>query len=381
MMTNFAVPLQIYRITGSPFAVGALGLAVAVPMVVVGLLGGSLADAVDRRTLVLVTSSLLAGLSVLLAVQAYAGLRQVWLLYLIVAAQSVVGSLDNPARRTFLPRLLAPDRLAAGVALSGLTFQISLFAGPALAGLVTGAFGLRACYLIDVLTFAGALYGVARLPPMPPLGEIARPGLAAVAAGLRYVARDRVLTGVFLGDLVAMVLGMPFALLPAINHDLFGGDPGTLGLLAAAPGAGGIVASALSGPVGHIARQGRALLVSVTVWGVAVTGFGLSRTLWLSLAALVLAGAADVTSVVFRTTVVQTTTVDAMRGRVSGVDYVVGAGGPQLGNLRAGALGSLTSPATSALVGGLAVIVGAGALAVALPSLRQYRAVATEPPP
>jgi MFS family permease len=381
MMTGFAVPLQVYRITGSTFAVGALGLAVVVPTLLVGLLGGSLADAVDRRSLVLVTSSLLALLSIVLAVQAFAGLGSVALLYAVVTAQSLVAALDNPARRTFLPRLLRPHLLPAGAALTSLAFQLALFGGPALAGLVTGAFGLRTCYLLDALSFAGALYGVARLPPMPPLGTAARPGLRAVAAGLRYVTTNRVLAGVFLGDLVATVLGMPFALLPAVNQELFGGDPRTLGLLAAAPGAGGLLASALSGPVGHVTRQGRALLISVTVWGVAVAGFGLSHVLWLSLLLLALAGAADVTSVVFRTTIVQVTTPDELRGRVSAVDYVVGAGGPQLGNLRAGTVGTLTSPLTAAVTGGLAVIAGAGLLALSLPPLRRYRAVAATPPP
>jgi len=177
------------------------------------------------------------------------------------------------------------------------------------------------------------------------------------------------------------VLGMPFALLPAVNQELFGGDPHTLGLLAAAPGAGGLLASSLSGPVGLVSRQGRALLLSVTVWGLAIAGFGLSHVLWLSIAFLALAGAADVTSVVFRTTIVQVTTPDELRGRVSAVDYVVGAGGPQLGNLRAGAVGSLTTPLTAAVTGGLAVIAGAGLLALSLPQLRRYRAVATAPPP
>jgi len=380
MMTKFAVPLQVYQLTGSTFAVGALGLAALVPLLLVGLVGGSLADAVDRRSLVLVTSSLLAALSVVLAAQAYAGLDEVWLLYVIVAVQSLVGSLDNPARRTFVPRLLPPHRLAAGIALTSLTFQISLFAGPAIGGAVTGAFGLAACYLVDACTFVGALYGVARLPPMPPLGTLARPGLAAVAAGFRFVGSSPVLTGVFLGDLVATVLGMPFALLPAVNAELFGGDPRTLGLLVAAPGVGGIVVSALSGPVGRVTRQGRGLLVAITVWGLAIAGFGLSRTLWLSLVTLGLAGAADVTSVIFRSTVVQTVTADELRGRVSAVDYVVGAGGPELGNLRAGAVGSLTSPTISAVTGGLAVVAGAAALAWSLPSLRHYRAVAADPP-
>jgi MFS family permease len=380
MMTTFAVALQVYQITHSTAAVGGLGLVVGIPILVIGLLGGSLADSLDRRVLVLVTSSSLAAVSVLLAVQGYADLGRVWVLYVLVGVQALLGALDNPARRTFLPRLLPVERLPAGAALTGLSFQVSLAAGPALAGVITGAFGLKVCYVLDSATFLAGVYAVARLPAMPPLGDTARPGLTAVADGLRLVVRDRVLAGVFLADLAATVLGMPFALLPAVNAELFGGNPHTLGLLAAAPGVGGLIGSTLSGPVGHVTRQGRAMLLAVAVWGAAIAAFGLSRTLWLSLAMLALAGAADVTSVVFRTTVVQVTTPDVYRGRVSAVDYVVGAGGPQLGNVRAGVVGSLTSPTTSAVSGGLSVLVAVGLLAVCLPTLVRQRAVATGSP-
>jgi MFS family permease len=375
-MTSFAVILQVYQTTRSSAAVGAVGLASALPLILLGLFGGSVADAVDRRRLVLVTNWGSIVVSALLAAQAFLGMRLLWPLYALVAVQSLLGAVGAPARRTFVPRLLAADQVAAGVALNQLSFQVGLMAGPTLAGVVTAAGGLRTCYLADVASFAGTLYALARLPPMPPEGGQARPGLAAVAEGLRFIRRRPVLAGVFLADLDAMVLGMPFALFPALNAAHFGGAPQTLGLITAAPGVGGLVGSALSGPVGHIARPGRALLASVTVWGGAIAAFGLARTLWLGLPLLALAGAADTISVIFRATLVQVAAPDRFRGRVTGVDFVIGAGGPQLGNFRAGAVGSLTSPAVSTVGGGLATMLGAGVLALTVPALTRYRAPA-----
>ncbi|MGI5228728.1 MFS transporter [Actinoallomurus sp. CA-142502] len=371
-MTTFAVTLQIYRTTHSSAAVGAVGLASGLPMILLGLFGGSFADAVDRRRLVLVTNIGSIVVSTLLAAQAFAGLRALWPLYTLVAVQALLGTVGAPARRTFVPRLLPAGQVAAGVALTQLSFQVGLMAGPALAGVVASAGGLRLCYLADVVSFTGTLYALARLPAMPPQGGPARPGIAAVADGLRFIRRRPILAGVFLADIDAMVLGMPFALFPALNAAHFGGAASTLGLITAAPGVGGLAGSALSGAVGHIARPGRALLASVTVWGAAIAGFGLARTLWLGLPLLVIAGAADTISVIVRSTIVQLATPDGFRGRVTGVDFVIGAAGPQVGNFRAGALASLTSPAVSAVGGGLTVLLGAGLLRLAVPALTRY---------
>ena len=371
-MTGFAVTLQVYRMTHSSVAVGGVGLASGAPLVLLGLFGGAIADAVDRRRLVLFTNWGAIVVSALLAVQAFVGLGLLWPLYALVAVQSLLGAVGAPARRTFVPRLLAPDQVPAGVALNQLSFQAGMMLGPVLAGLVTAAGGLRMCYLADVVSFAGTLYALARLPPMPPQGGAARPGVAAVVEGLRFIRRTPVLAGIFLADLDAMVLGMPFALFPALNAAHFGGAPQTLGLLSAAPAIGGLAGSALSGPVGHIDRPGRALLAAVTVWGAAIAAFGLVHTLWLGLGLLVIAGAADTISVIFRATIVQVATPDRYRGRVSGVDFVIGAGGPQLGNFRAGAVASLTSPAASAVGGGLATFLGACLIRLALPALARY---------
>src|SRR5580692_9290677 len=301
-LTMFAVPLQVYDITRSPFAVGAIGVAQVIPTVAIGLLGGAIADAVDRRKLVLVISGGSAAVSAGLAAQAFAGLHSVWLLYALVAVSASLSAVNAPVRRTFIPSLLPADQLTAGLALNRLSFQIMLTTGPALAGLITAApgLGLRACYLIDAASFACSMYGVARLPALPRSAGAARPGPRAVAAGLRYIGRSRVLAGAFLADLNATVFGLPIALFPAINAERYGGDPRTLGLFMTAIGVGGLVSGLLSGPVGHIRRQGRAMLWAVAIWGAGFAGFAIARSLWLTLTMLAIAGAADVFTVVFR---------------------------------------------------------------------------------
>jgi MFS family permease len=373
-LTAFAVVLQVWHLTHSPLAVGAIGVAQMVPILAVGLLCGPVVDALDRRRLVLVTSTCLALVSAALAGQAFAGSRLLWPLYTLVAVQSAVSAVDWPARGTFVPGLLPSGKVAAGLALNRVSFQITLTAGPALAGLIAAAphLGLRACYLVDAVSFAAAVYGIARLPAMRP-DTPARPGPRAVAEGAGFIRRSQVIGGAFLADLTATVFGLPASLFPAINAERFGGDPRTLGLLTTAVGAGGLVSIVFSGPVGHIARQGRAMLVTVAVWGAAFAGFAVAPGLWPTLGLLAVAGAADAFTVVFRGAIVAAATPDKLRGRVMAADYVVGAGGAQLGNLEAGALASLTSPVLSAVAGGLATVAGAVLIALALPAFTRYR--------
>ncbi len=372
-MTTFALSLQIFELTHSSAAVGTLGLARGIPTIVFGLFGGSFADAVDRRTLVLVTSSLAATVAAVFALQAYLDLRQLWLLYLLAVVQAVLGAVNAPARRTFVRRLLPAHRVAAGVALNQVSGQTAMLVGPALAGIVTAAAGLQACYLVDAVSFAAALYGMARLPSMRAQGDIGRPGLKATIEGVRFIRRHAILAASFLADIDAMVLGMPIALFPAINAQHFGGAAQTLGLLSAAPAAGGIIGSAVSGPIGRIDRRGRAMLVAVIVWGATIAGFGLTRTLWIALLLLAAAGTADNASVTCRATLVQFLTPERYQGRVTAADYVVGAGGPQVGNFEAGVLGSLTTPAFSAFAGGVATVVGAVAISFAIPSFARHK--------
>jgi MFS family permease len=379
-MTTFAVGLQVWRITASTAAVGLIALVTLLPLLAIGLSGGALIDAVDTRRLVLGCTCALMAVSVAFTVQAWFGLRQVGLLYALAAVGSAASAVNEPARRSLTPALLPAGQLAAGQALQRITFQVTLIGGPALAGVVAGApqLGLRSCYLIDTLSFCCALYGVGTLPRSP-AGEKSksqqgeRTPVSSIIAGVSFIRRTPVLAGAFLADVSATFFGLPTSLFPALNAERFGGDARTLGLLSAAIGVGGLASAVLSGPLKHLARQGAAMLVSITVWGAAFAVFAVAHSLWLTLAALGVAGAADTITVVLRGTIVMTVTPPELRGRVLAADYVVGAGGGNLGSVEAGAVGALTTPVISALSGGLLVIAAAGVLALALPAFRRYR--------
>ena len=373
-MTSVAVPVQVYALTHSSLAVGMIGLTIAVPLIGLGLLGGSIADAFDRRRLVLITTTLLAVVSLLFALQALLDLRQLWLLYVLIAVQSCLSAIDQPARRTFIPRLLPPDRIPAATALSFLSFHVSNTVGPLVAGTIIAAAGLQTAYVVDAVSFFFSFYGVMRLPAMPPQGGGASPGLRAVAEGLRFVRHQPVIATTLLVDLNATFFGMPFALFPALAATRFGGGAQTVGLLYAAPAIGGVIASACSGPLSHLHHQGRAILIAVAIWGAAIAGFGATKLLWLGVILLAIAGATDVINGVFRTTIIQVNTPDALQGRVNSVGFVVGAGGPHLGDVESGVVASIISPVFSAVSGGLASVAGVVLLGLIRPAFARYDA-------
>ena len=379
-MTSFALTLQVWDLTRSTVAVGLVALVMLVPLLAVGVFGGAVIDAVDTRRLVLASTCALAAVSAALTVQSWLGLRQVGLLYALAALESAVGTVNQPARRSLTPALLPAAQQPAAQALQRISFQVVMIIGPALAGVVAGApeLGLRGCYLIDTVSFGCALYGVGTVPKSL-AGEHStsedseRSLLSAVAAGFSFIARTPVLAGAFLTDVCATFFGLPTSLFPALNAERFGGDPRTLGLFTAAVGVGGMVTAVLSGPLKHVTRQGAAMLVGAAIWGAAFAVFAIAHSLWLTLLALAVAGAADTITVVARGTIVSIVTPPALRGRVMAADFMVGAGGPQFGSVEAGAVGSLTTPVISALSGGLLVVAGTAAIALALPAFRRYR--------
>lgn len=375
-LTAVAVSIQVYDITGSSAAVGLVGLAAFVPLVTLGLFGGALADAVERRRLALWTSGGLAALSGLLALQAVLAVRSPWLLYLLVAGQSALFAVDSPTRRTFPPRLLPPELIPAANALSMVTMGIGATGGPLLAGLLVGTAGFGAAYAVDMLTFVVALSALARLRPMPPesTAEPARAGFSAVLDGLRFLRGRDVLLATFLVDLIAMIFGMPRAVFPELAHTVLGGGATTVGLLNGALAAGSLAAAALSGPTGRVHRQGLGVVAAVCAWGAAIAVLGISRSLWLALLALFVAGAADAVSGVWRTAVLQVATPDEYRGRLGGVFLVVVAGGPRLGDLRVGAMAALLGTTAAVTGGGALVVVGALLTAALLPRLVGYDA-------
>jgi MFS family permease len=390
-MTSFAVGLQVYDLTKSTAAVGGIGLAALIPMLVITVPGGTLADRVDRRRLVIVMSIAQAVVpAALFAVAAFggAGLRGagfsgtvLWSLYALVAAGSALGAISAPARQTFIRQLVPAEQLPAAMALNRIVFQVMMIAGPGLAGVVTAWSGVRGCYLADVVSFAGAMWGVSGLPAAAPQapetgqdGERRRTsGMAQTLAGLAFIRRSPVLCGAFLADVNATFFALPISLFPAINAERFHADPRTLGLFTIAIGVGGLVSSVLAGPLKHARRHGVVMLACVAVWGGGFATFAVARSLWLTLLSLAVAGFADTFTVVVRGIIVQEVTPKEFRGRVNAADFLVGAGGGQLGSLEAGLVGSWMTPEISALSGGLLTIAGVVAIAAALPGFRRYR--------
>ena len=375
-LTVVAIPIQVFTITDSSLAVGMIGLVTLLPLVTLSLAGGAIADAVDRRKLLLITQLLSAATSAGLALNASSASPRLWPIYVLAALSAGLAGVDLPARNAVIPNLVGRELFPSAAALGQIQFQIGQVAGPALAGLIISQVSLAAAYWIDVASFGAAVVALLLIAPQPPEGGGTKASLASVAEGLRYLKGRRLLVGTFLIDINAMVFGMPRALFPALGTGFFGGGPLTVGLLYAAPGAGALVGALLTGWVGGVRRQGRAVIVAVIVWGAAIAAFGLVPWLPLGLFMLALAGAADVVSAVFRNTILQLSVPDALRGRLSSVHIAVVTGGPQLGDAEAGAVAALTTPRFSVVSGGVACILGAAALVRWLPELARYDALA-----
>jgi MFS family permease len=373
-LTAVAVPYQVYRITHSSLDVGLASLAQLGPLLICSLIGGSVADAHDRRRVLMVTEFLFAVASTGLAING--GLRhpQLWPLYALSAAVGGLAGFDRPAFNAAIPRLVPTGDLSAAYALWQVQFQIGIVVGPSVAGLILAGGSLSLVYWIDVATFVVSLGSVIALRPQPPAAGSAPAGWRSVVEGISYLKGRGVLQGVYLLDIDAMVFGMPRALFPALGLNFFHGGAQAVGFLYAAPGAGALLGALTTGWVRAIRRQGRAVIIAVILWGFAVTAFGLVRILWVALILLALAGWSDVVSAVFRSTILQTAVPDSLRGRLSAIQIAVVQGGPRLGDLEAGGVADAFGTTFSVVSGGLACVIGAVLLAVALPDFRTQTA-------
>jgi len=373
-VTAVAVMLQVYELTQSAAAVGLVGVSGLAPLIVFGLYGGAIADAFDRRRLVLVTTSGQLVLALVLVGQAVLGLERVWLLYAVVAVQAGLFAVDSPARQAFVPRLLPVRLLPSANALKQVEFNLAVTTGPLLAGVLVAGFGYEAAYALDTVTFLVALLAVSGLPPMPPHGGGRKAGTASVLEGLAFLRTRQVLLMTFVVDLVAMVFAMPRALFPALAEEVFGGGPQTAGLLYSSLAAGALVGALFSGWFARIHRHGVAVLVAIGAWGLAITLFGSTDVLWLAVLMLAAAGTADMVSAVFRTAILQAAAPDEMRGRLGGVFIVVVAGGPRIGDARAGGGAELVGLQGASVAGGLAVVAITAVVAATSRGLRGYDA-------
>jgi MFS family permease len=379
-MTAVVVAIQVFDITDSTFAVGLLGAAALLPMIFGGLYGGSVADAGDRRTTALWTTTALAAVSAVLALHAALDGSAVWLLYLAVAAQAFLFGISQPTRMAMIPKIVGKELLPSANALSQVSWNVGFTLGPLAGGFVVAALDYEIAYAIDAVGFGAVFYAYYRLSPMLPDGETRKAGLRSVLEGLKYLRGRSNLLMTFLVDIVAMVFGMQRALFPALAIVFYLGGASTVGLLAAAPAFGAILGALLSGWFGRVQRQGLAVVVAVLVWGGAMTAFGFtSGMLWLGLLMLALAGAADMVSAVFRNVILQTATPDALRGRLQGVLIAVVAGGPLLGDVRAGGVASIVDLQFAIVSGGILVIVGTLLLCLRYPGFLKYHSDNPQP--
>jgi MFS family permease len=376
-----AVPYQVYNLTGSTALVGALGLASLVPLLVVPLVGGAIADAWDRRTVLLRTETGMALITGLFLLNALLPHPQVWALFVLQALAVAVFSLGRPAMSSLAPRLVPDEEIAAANALDSVYNSLGAVAGPAVGGLIISFAGVPWTYGIVCATYVASLVALAALPRLPPLVEVDRPSVRSILDGFRFLKGRQALLGIFLVDSSAMVFGMPSALFPAFALHQLGGDASTVGYLYAAPYAGALVGSLVSGWTSHVRRQGLAVTFWACIWGAAIAGFGFTTSLWPALVLLAVAGGADFYSAVLRSVILLRSTPDHLRGRLKGIEFMQVASAPSLGDLEAGVLASLTSLRFSIVSGGLFCIVGCVVAAIALPGFLRYDATrdAVEP--
>jgi MFS family permease len=368
-LTVVAVPIQVFRLTHSSFEVGLVSLVQLGPLLVGSLLGGTIADNFDRRRVLMFTQVLLALTSVGLALNSGAAHPGLLPLFLCSAAAAGFQGVDSPASTAFVVNLVDRNTIVGANALWQVLFQVGQVAGPGLAGLLLIHFSISVVYWIDVATYVISLATVLGLrKTVTAVRETARElGFSAMVGGLRYLRNNQPLQGIFLADLVAMILGMPRALFPAMGLVRFHGTNFTVGLLYAAPGVGALVGALLTGWVQRVRRTGLAVLIAVAGWGVSILAFGVAPWLGVALFFLGLAGAFDVFSAVFRGAILQLVTPRPLIGRMQAVQIAVVTGGPRLGDMEHGALAALAGTEFSVVSGGLACIIGVVVLARALP--------------
>jgi MFS family permease len=372
MITFVALPFQMYDLTGSTLAVGALGICEFVPILAVALVSGALADAFDRRLLVVFSELGSAVFMAVLLGNALLDEPHAWVLFVCAAVLAGFYALLRPPLDSLVPRVVPREQLKAAMALVWVRGNVGMIAGPAIGGVLIAAFGVGLTYGIDLATFLISLGFLALMRASPPPADADAPSLRSIAEGLRYAGSRPELLGTYLVDINAMLFGMPQALFPAIAARYGGAE--VLGFLLAAPAVGSLVVALFSGWTRHVHRHGRAVALAATGWGVAIVAFGFTNVLWLALACLAVAGAMDAISGLFRSVIWNETIPDRLRGRLAGVEMVSYTSGPTLGNFEAGALASLTSVRTSVVSGGVLCVAGTAVLVALLPAFWRYDA-------
>jgi MFS family permease len=359
----------MYRLTKSTFAVGMLGVAEFVPMLVMAFVGGALADYFDRRRLVMLAEAVMAFLCGALVFNSLLPQPRVWALVLMASLFAACNAAHTPAIEALTPRIVPAELMPAVSALRAFSNNATFIVGASLAGLITAKLGAVVGYAVDAATFIASLVMLILLRVVPPPEAADHPSLRSIKDGLLYARRRQELLGTYLIDIIAIFFGMPMALFPAIAERLGGAS---VGLLYAMPAVGATLATLASGWMEKVNRHGRAIALSVAVWGFAIIGFGFATRLWAALLCLVMAFAADAVSAMFRGTIWNQTIPDHLRGRLASIEMISYMTGPYLGNAEAGLVASLFGLRASVVSGGLMCVIGAGLLAMLLPEFLRY---------
>ncbi len=363
-VTMVAVPYQVYRATGSSLWVGLASL-IQLPFLIAGSLwGGAYGDRFDRRRLLIVGSIVAALASAGLALNAALSHHDLVVLLVLAALAAATSGFSGPIRQAALPTMLREDQLVSAYSLYQIVVNISIVAGPSLAGVLLASVSLSSCYLVDAVTFVVLAVATLFMSPLSsPHTRDAKRLLGAIAEGFGYVRRHAVAQAVYLADLNANVFALPRALFPAMALTVYHGGPRTLGLLYAAPGIGALVLATFAGWINHVQRRGRTVLMVIVVWSLAMAAFGIVHRLWFGVLILALAGGMDMVSAVLRSTILQLAITDEFRSRISAIQMSVVQGGPRLGDAESGAVANFTSTEFSIVSGALACLVGVGLLA------------------
>jgi MFS family permease len=373
MMTYVAVPFQIYQLTHSNLAVGAVGLAELGPLVVFGLYGGALADHVDRRLLLIWTGIAQAAFTAWLCINAFSAHPRVWEIFVVSGLLASSSALQRPSREALLPRTVRHDELVAANALSSFGMQAGVLVGPTIGGLIVASAGVGWCFLIDIVGLFVASMMYAAMRRYPHVGETEAPSLAGIGKGLRYAMGRRDLLGTYLVDLAAMLLAMPVVLFPALAERVFG-QPHVLGLLYSAETVGALAATALSGWTSRVHHHGRAIVISAALYGACIALAGWASSVWLALTFFALAGGADMISAVFRGTIWNQTIPDNLRGRLAGIEMLSYSVGPLGGQVRAGLVADRWTVRGSIVSGGVSCVAGVALTAMWLSDFWRYDA-------
>lgn len=376
MITSVALPYQIYTLTHSTLMVGLLSLVQLLPLLVTALIGGVFADRYHRRLLLLISEAVLAIGSLLLALNAHLATPHIWVMFVVASIMSAFNGLHRPALESIVQQIVSKQDYASVGALSSLKGNISMIGGPALGGLLIASFGVTTTYFVDVATFAVSLLSLCLMSHIPkPSSTQDDSTWVALKQGFQYAFSRQELVGTYTVDFVAMIFGMPTALFPAIAQS-FGGAT-VLGLLYSAPAVGGLVISLFSGWTVHVKRQGRAIAISATLWGLAIIGFGVASHFWVALFFLALAGAFDGISGIFRVMMWNETIPQHFRGRLAGIEMISYLSGPRLGDTEAGLVAAAFGITASIISGGALCIVGVMGCCYFLPKFWRYDSTAS----